>query len=313
MTAIRTLAVKGGQGLLTLLILSIAVFGLSRASGDPALAYLPASASAADIKAMDQRLGTDKPLLTQYVKFASRELRGDLGSSIATGTPVRVLIGQRIGNSVELALAALLLSILIGLPIGLYAGLRGHGLADKTLRSISTVGLAIPPFWLAIVLVLLLAVHVHLFPPSGAGGLSHLVLPAFVLAVPVAAGLVRLMRGAVLDIRSSDFVLAARARGVSERRVISRHILPNSLLSTITYLGLSLSTLVASAVVVEAVFAWPGLGNLAYSALLTRDMAVIQGAVLTWAVIIVVGSFAVDTLYVVLDPRIRVRGSRELS
>lgn len=301
----RILAARLLQGVLTLLVLSMVVFALSRATGNPALLLLPPSASPEQVHRLEVSMGLDRPLYQQYGLYLSGLLHGDFGESVRTGEPVADLLEARAANSLLLALVALALAILVGIPLGVRAALRPGGWLDVATRALSSLGLALPSFWLAILLVLLFAVRLDLLPSSGFAGPLSLVLPALVLTAEILPGLVRLMRGSMMEVANEEFVAGARAKGLAEARVLWRHVFPNALISIITYLGLSFGSLVATAVVVESIFVWPGLGRLAYEALLSRDIAVIQGTVLVWGVIVIAVNFLADLVYAVIDPRVR--------
>jgi len=294
------------QGVLTLLVLSMVVFALSRSTGNPALILLPPSASADDVRQMEKQLGLDRPLPVQYGVYLAGLLRGDFGRSVRTGEPVSELLVSRLGASLLLAATALLASVAIAIPLGIAAALRPGGRFDSAIRAFSSLGLSVPPFWLGILLVLLFAVWLGILPSSGFAGPLGLVLPATVLVTEIVPGLVRLMRGAMLEVLAEEYVVGARAKGLSRSRILLRHVLPNALITIITYLGLVFSGLVASAVVVESIFVWPGLGRLSYEALLARDVAVIQGTVVVWGAIVVAVNFLCDLAYVLVDPRVRV-------
>jgi peptide/nickel transport system permease protein len=294
------------QALLTLLVLSMIVFALSRATGNPALILLPPSASTDDVRLMEAHLGLDKPLHVQYWTYLAGLLQGDFGRSVRTGELVSDLLLSRVGGSLLLACVALFASIVIAIPLGIVAALRPGGWLDGAIRAVSSLGLAVPPFWLGILLVLLFSVWWRILPSSGFSGPLSILLPAAVLVSEIVPGLVRLMRGAMLEVLSEEYVVGARAKGLSPARVLWRHAFPNALITIITYLGLVFSALVASAVVVESIFIWPGLGRLSYEALLARDVAVIQGAVLLWGAIVIAVNFLADLAYVAIDPRVRV-------
>ncbi len=301
----------------SLLAVSFIIFAVMAAvPGDPAEIMLGTSAAPDTLEALRHQLGLDQPFLQRYAGWLSGLLHGDLGLSYTYSTPVSTLIGERLAVTLPLALYAVALSLAIALPLGVIAGSRPNGPADIAATVFSQVGIAVPGFWIGLLLILCVALKFGWFPAGGFSGwrtagilssLNALTLPAIALAIPQAAVLTRVTRAAVIEIASEDFVRTARAKGATRRRALWRHVVPNALIPVVTMLGMQVSVLIAGTVLVENVFALPGLGTLAYQALSQRDLIVIQNVALLFAVIVMGLNFAVDALYAVIDPRLRAR------
>ncbi|MFN8475346.1 MAG: ABC transporter permease [Anaerolineae bacterium] len=304
-----------------LLALSVFVFALIKvAPGDATAYFIPSSFSdsALDLETfrtkLRQELGLDQPVYIQYLKWLSNVARGDFGYAFTYHVPVRDLIVARIPATLELQVTALLLAVMISIPVGIVAATRQYSPADHTVTTLSFLGLSLPNFWLALLLIMLFSVHLGWLPSGGIGDDKPLIerwrfllLPAVVLALEYMAWYVRFMRSSLLDVMRSDYLTTARAKGLKERRVIYGHALKNGLLPMVTVIGLSLPRLLGGAIIVESVFAWPGLGRLAYDAVLRRDQPVIMALTMLTAAVIILSSLLVDILYVRLDPRISYR------
>ena len=277
------------------------------APGDPAEVYLrsvgqPATATA--VTALRQQWGLNDPVPVQYVRWLGRALRLDLGESLRTGEPVAQAIASRIPKTLELAGAAIVMALLLSLPLGILAAVYQNSWIDGLCRLLALVGAAVPSFWLAFVLILYLSVRLKLLPTMGADTWLHAVLPAFVLALGLAASYARLLRASMCDALSQDYVRTAKAKGLTGRRVILVHALKNALIPFVTVLGMSVGHLLGGSVVVEAIFSWPGLGKFAWDAIMIRDYPAVQGVVLTMAVLFVLTNLLVDLTYRLLDPRV---------
>ncbi len=275
--------------------------------GDPAQSMLGESAAPGDVIELRARLGLDRPIMTQYVEYLTRALRGDLGTSFRYGTPVTAEIAARLGRTAELAFAAMAVAILIAVPIGTIAAVyRGRSI-DQAAMTFSLVGVSLPNFWLGPVLAMVFAVGLGWLPVSGAGSLAHLVLPAITLGAALAAVLARLTRASVIEELQELYVVAARARGLSWLRTVTRHALRNSLVPVVTVIGLQFGAVLTGTIITETIFAWPGLGRLLIQAIGFRDYPLVQGCILFIAVTYVAMNLLVDVAYGWLDPRIRVR------
>ncbi len=279
-----------------------------RLSGDPAVTlFQGASApSAEELARIRHALGLDRPFLVQYLDFLKGLFTGDLGRSFRSDQPVSALIAQRMPATLLLASVALLLSLLFSIPLGIYAATRQGSWADRITRLLSLLGLSFPNFWLGLMLILIFGVHLRWLPPSGYEGPASLVLPGLTLGLILTSTTTRLMRGSLLEVLSSQYILVARSKGLSERVVIYKHALRNAAIPIITFVGLQFGGLIGGIVIIEQVFAWPGLGSLALSAIAYRDYPVLQGAVAVLAVIVVLVNLIVDLSYAFIDPRISV-------
>jgi peptide/nickel transport system permease protein len=288
-----------------LAILSVVVFALARTTGDPLHLILPMSATQEDYAEARRYLDLDRPYVEQYLSFVGKAVTGDFGTSLRARRPVNELIRERLPNSLSLAAFAMTVSLAIAFPLGVLAAVRkGTGL-DRTAQVIAVLGQSLPTFWVAIVLVEFIAGRLQWLPAAGNDGFSSYILPGFTLGWFVVAGMMRLLRSAMLEVLDSEYVKLARVKGVVESKVVWIHALKNALIPVVTFAGIYFSILVTTAIVVETVFAWPGLGRLAYEGISSRDFPVIQAVVLTTAVIVGVVNLGVDCLYAIIDPRIR--------
>ncbi|MBI5177928.1 MAG: ABC transporter permease [Nitrospinae bacterium] len=274
--------------------------------GDPVETMMGESARAADKQEMRHALGLDRPLPEQYVAYIAGLARGDMGISLRTHEPVFLEIVSRWPATISLALAALLIAAVVAIPMGVLAAARRGSALDKGSLVISLVGVAVPNIWLGPMLIIAFSLWLGWFPVSGRGEPLSIVLPAVTLGAGMAALLARLTRSSVLEAAGEEYMKAARARGLSERQVWMRHALANALLPVATVMGLQLGALLSGAVITETIFAWPGVGRLLIDAIESRDYPLVQGCVLNIALCYVAVNFAVDALYAVLDPRIRV-------
>ncbi len=294
------------QSLVALAILSVVVFILARATGDPLHLILPMSASEEDYANARRYLGLDRPYLEQYVSFVGRAVTGDFGMSLRARRPVSELIRERLPNSLRLAAFAMGISLAIAFPLGVMAAVKKGTALDRTAQVIAVLGQSLPTFWVAIVLVEFVAGRLQWLPAGGIDGFASYILPGFTLGWFVVAGLMRLLRSGMLEVLDSEYVKLARVKGVTERRVVWLHALKNALIPVVTFAGIYFAILVTTAIVVETVFAWPGLGRLAYEGISSRDFPVIQAVVLTTAAIVAAVNLGVDCLYAVIDPRLRI-------
>jgi ABC-type dipeptide/oligopeptide/nickel transport system permease component len=299
-----TIARRCLHGVAVLLGVSIATFAVAHATGDPVALLISPSASLAARAQMRAHLGLDQPVITQYLLFLRHALGGDFGQSFIYRQAVATLVLQRLPATLLLAGTAFALALGISIPLGTWAAARG-GFAAFLLQLFSILGLAIPSFWLGLMLVLVVSVWLRLLPVDGFGGLSHLVLPAFTLSLQSIARLSRLVAAGLRDVLRADYIRTARAKGLRESRVIWVHALRNVLVPVVTMAGLELGDLISSAVVVEVVFAWPGIGRLAVMALGQRDFPLLQGTVFIAGLCFVLINLLADMLCARIDPRIR--------
>ncbi len=299
---------------LTLLVVSLVIFAvMDLLPGDPASIMLGTSASPETLAALRHELGLDQPLLLRYGHWLAGVFSGNLGQSYTYGVPVGGLIVERLAVTLPLALMAILLSVLIALPLGVSAAARRGGIVDAVATVFSQISIAVPAFWVALLLIILFSTTLGLMPAGGFPGweagflpaLQALLMPAVALALPQAGVLTRVARSAVLDTMHEDFARTAVAKGLASRTVLWRHIVPNALVPILTILGLQFTFLVAGAVLVENVFNLPGLGRLAFQALSQRDIVVMQDVVLFFAALVIVMNFIVDLSYLAIDPRMQ--------
>jgi peptide/nickel transport system permease protein len=306
------------QAVLTLLGITILTFTLVRlAPGDPVLMMVAGSAemTADDIAAIRAAYGVDESIPQQYVRWLGRLLVGDLGQSLQYKRPVSQMIGSTLANTLQLSALALAVALLVGVPLGTLAALRRGGCVDQAIRVLSVAGHAIPPFWLGLLFILILSVQFRLFPVGGmltvgasdwdlGDRLAHLVGPVLTLSLAGIANYTRYLRTEVLDVLAQDYARTARAKGLHERTVSLVHVLRNALLPVITALGGILATLVSGSLVVEQVFAWPGMGRLTFEAGRAKDYPVIMGVVVLTSTLLLVSYLIRDLLYGVADPRV---------
>jgi len=288
-----------------LLAVSVLVFLLIHLGGDPVRLLTPLDAKPEDVERVRRLYGLDRPLPAQYLSFLRNAARGDLGESFRFGQPAFGLVLQRLPATALLALTTIAITIVIGIPVGLWAGSRAGRLSDWLVSLVTFVCISLPSFWLGVLLILLFADRLRLLPASGFDSLRHIVLPAATLAVYTTALITRLVRADIIDTLRQDFIRTARAKGVAGRTVLAHHALRNALISTVTVLGLQLGNLLGGSVVVEAVFAWPGVGWLMLQGIQTRDLPVVRAVVLVVGTAFVLINLVVDVLYLYLDPRIR--------
>jgi peptide/nickel transport system permease protein len=274
--------------------------------GDPARTLLfGTQATPQQVAALDQQLGLNRPLPTQYWEYLDRLLHGNLGQSYINQVPVASEIAQRLPSTFELAFAALIVALAIGIPAGLLAGIRPGSLVDRVATSGAVLGLAIPYFWLALLLVLIFSVDLRLVPSLGVGGFTSMILPAIALGWGFAAMIARLLRAGLVNVYSQPYVAAARARGLSERRILATTVFRNACGPMVAGLGLQIGSLLAGAVAIEVIFGRAGIGSLLYNAITNKDIPTVQGGVLFIAVVYVALNLIVDVLKAIIDPRTR--------
>ncbi len=302
------------QAAVVLLGVSLLVFLLVQlVPGDPVRYSLGTRFDPETYAALRERAGFDQPLPVQYLSYVGGALTGDLGVSFRTGQPVAVALGDRLPATLALALCGLFVALCIAVPLGVLSAMRSGSPADHVATVVSQVGVSIPDFWMAILLILLFSGVLGWLPPSGyvplsedpVGWASHMLLPAVTIGLVSGAILTRFVRAAVLESLGQDHVRTARSRGLRDGLVLRRHVLRNALIPIITVTGVQLASLLGGVIVVEVIFAWPGLGRLTLDAVQARDYPVVQGAVLLVAALFLAVNLAVDLLYAAVDPRIR--------
>jgi peptide/nickel transport system permease protein/oligopeptide transport system permease protein len=276
--------------------------------GDAVSLMLGEHATKDAVAALRDHLGLDKPFAVRYVDYVGRVARGDLGRSIQQNRPVAAELADAWPATLQLTVAALVLAAGIGIAAGIVSAVWPNSLFDAGARLASLFGLSMPIFWTGLVLIVIFSLWLNWLPVGGAGTLAHLVLPAVTLALPSVAMVARMTRSAVLDVLGEDYVRTARAKGLAETAVLTRHALRNALIPILTLLGLQSGQLMGGAVLTETVFAWPGLGRLMVKAIFARDFILLQGAVLVFALVFVVVNVIVDLSYGLLDPRVGRQG-----
>jgi ABC-type dipeptide/oligopeptide/nickel transport system permease component len=294
-----------GYAAISLLLLSMTIFIFVRVTGDPTVLLVEPGASRADVEALQKDLGLDQSYVVQYGYFMAGLARGDFGRSFYYRTPVLELYLSRLPNSLLLAVAAMSFSLLIGIPSGIIAAVRVNKWWDSAGKIFALLGLSMPSFWVGLLLILFFSVFLGWLPSSGSGTAWHILMPAFALGWYFAAAHMRLTRSSMLDVLGSEYVKLARLKGLPEALVIGKHAFKNALIPVLTLAGINLVLMVNVAVVVETVFAWPGVGRLLFEGIAFRDFPVVQATVLLGGVMIVMVNLAVDLLYAVIDPRIR--------
>lgn len=285
--------------------LSVLLFALSRVQGDPRLLYLTAGTTMEQYDQWGRVMGLDRPLVVQYGIWAGRALRGDLGNSLSEHRPVVDSIVERLPATLQLGLASFAFALGIGIPFGILSAVKKGSIWDYLGRSFALLGQALPPFWVGLMLIFFFAVDLGWLPSGRRGGMDHYILPTITLGWLSAASLLRLVRSAMLEVLDSEYVRFARAKGVANWRVISKHAFRNALIPPLTFGGVLLAGKFTGAVVTETVFAWPGLGRLAVTSVFNNDFPLLSGVIIMFMLVFVGLSLAVDLIYAVVDPRIR--------
>ncbi|MGH8068346.1 MAG: ABC transporter permease [Candidatus Entotheonellia bacterium] len=291
--------------LITLFILSLTIFAVVRLTGDPAILLAEPGARPEDLERVREQWGLNRPWPVQYISFVQNVFRGEFGKSFNYRLPVSELYFQRLPNSLQLALVATVISLVLGVPAGLLSAVKVNGLWDNVGKVLGLLGLSIPGFWLGLVLILVFAVWLRWLPTSGAGDWRHIIMPAIALGWYFAASLLRLTRSSMLEVLRSEYIKLARLKGLPEALVIALHAFKNALIPVFTLAGVNLVVMVNAAVVIEVIFAWPGIGRLLYEGIFQRDFPLVQGVVVMAGFMIVGVNLLVDILYAVIDPRIR--------
>ncbi len=294
---LQTVIVLGG--------VSFIAFGVMFLAGDPASAMVGEDWTREQITEFRHVMGFDQPWYVQYGRFLSRAVHGDLGVSLRQRQPNLALIFERMPATLELAAAAMLLSIVVAIPAGVVSATRRHSWLDNLASLGAILGQSMPAFWLGIMLILIVGVGLRWTPVAGRGGLDHLILPALTLSAYPIARNARMMRSSILEVLGQAYITTARAKGLREFFVITRHAMRNALIPVVTLIGLEFGALLGGAVITESIFAWPGVGRLTVQAIYGRDIPLVQAAVIVLAGIFVLINLLVDLLYVILDPRIR--------
>lgn len=295
------------QSIPTILLVSIAVFlMLHLTPGDPAEIFIGDRQSTPEqLEVVREQMGLNRPLHVQYLDYMWNVLQGDLGNSLNNGRPVLDEILLRLPHTLELTLAAMLISTILGIGLGIIAALNHNTLIDTAAMTLALVGISMPVYWSSLLLIVFLSVELQLFPPIGQGGLDRLVMPALALGFLSSGSLARLVRSSMLEVLGQDYMKTARAKGLRKTSVILRHALRNALIPVVTILGLSFGELLGGAVLTETIFARLGLGRMYVTAVLNKDFTMVQGATLFIACVYILINIIIDVIYVYVDPRIR--------
>jgi len=312
------------QSVVVLFVMSLIVFSMINLVGDPVDMLVNPESLPDEIERVRRDFGLDQPVHVQYWRFLAGAFSGDLGNSFIFGRPALALMAERFPATLELAVSALIIAVTVGLPSGVYAGLRPNGWGSRIIMGGSVLGISIPTFWLGLMMIIVFSVQLGWLPVSGRGdteqflglesslftldGLQHLIMPATNLALFKIAMVIRLARAGTVEVMALDFIKFARAKGLSSRRIVRAHLLPNILIPIITVLGIEFGTLIAFATVTESIFAWPGLGKLVIDAIVNLDRPIIVAYLLFVVALFLVLNLVVDIIYAVLDPRVRLQG-----
>ncbi|UYN95639.1 MAG: ABC transporter permease [Enhydrobacter sp.] len=301
----RYIARRLMQGAVLLCLVATIVFFLGRLTGNPVDLMLPEDATAEDRAALVQTLGLDGSLFDQFAIFVGNAVQGDLGNSIRMKQPAAEAFFDRLPNTLVLIPWAILLGMMLGIPLGVVAALNRGGLLDRAAGTVAVLGIAMPNFWLGILLIFFFSVELGWLPSGRMGGPEHYVLPVITLGTFLVAGFMRITRSSMLEVMESEFVKLARIKGLSESVVIWKHCLRNALIPVLTLWGVFVGNLITGAIVTETVFAWPGVGRLTYEAVIYRDFPLLQAVIILKSILILTINLGVDILYAYVDPRIR--------
>jgi peptide/nickel transport system permease protein len=305
---IRQLATALARVVATLFVASVVVFLLIHASGDPVKLLVPWTATPERVAEIRAGLGLDQPLYVQYGKFVAHAVRGDFGDSLVFRRGAMDMVLSRLPATLTLVAIAFALALLLGIPLGVYAAARRGGIFDRSARAFAAVGQGVPSFVMGILLILIFSVALRVLPTSGKGGISHAILPGVTLAIYLLVALLRLTRSSMIDVLGTEYIKLARLKGLRQRQILWKHGFRNGAMPVVTFTGLMVVGLINAAVVVEAVFAWPGVGGLIVSSVMAKDFPVVMAGVMLLTLMYAISAFVVDLLYGWLDPRIRRAG-----
>lgn len=301
----RFIIIRIIQSFFTLLVLSVVVFFGSELTGNLALSLATADTTKEELRQIEIKLGLDKPAYERYASYLGNAVRGDLGMSGSQRRPVLDMLMERLPATIQLAGAGLLVAMVLGIPLGILAAVRYNTIFDRLAKGFAVIGMSAPQFWVAIMLIFLFGVKLEVLPTYGKGGIDHYILPAFAISLFIMAGFMRLTRSSMLEVLDSEYVKFARIKGLNERLVIYKHALKNAIIPVLTFGGVSFAGLLNGAIVVEVVFAWPGLGRMMLDSIRQRDINVILATILVSGLLYIIMSTIVDILYAYVDPRIR--------
>ena len=294
-----------GQSILLLLGVLLLVFVMVRITGDPAALMLSRESSPEQLEAFREKMGFNRPVLTQFVDFISKAITGDFGLSLHFRTPALPMVLQRLPATLQLAATGLIMAILIAIPLGLVGGFNPGGLTDSVGRSLALLGQSIPNFWLALIMILFFAVRLGWFPSFGRDEIKSVVMPAFVMALPVMGQIMRLTRSAVLEIRGEVYIRTARSKGLEPRTIYFKHVLRNVAIPLISVIGVQFGYMLGGSIYIETIFSWPGMGQLLEQSIGWRDFPLVQAVAVFTSVIVLALNLLTDMAYALIDPRIR--------
>ncbi len=296
---------KLGQSVLLIFGVLLLVFTMVRVTGDPAALMMSREASPEDLEEFRERMGFNDPLLVQFGHFMSGAVVGDFGDSLHFKTPAMPMVMERLPATLQLALTALILAVVVGLPLGLVGGFNPGSFIDNIARFLALLGQSVPNFWLALMMILYFAVQLRWFPSFGRDEWKSVIMPAFVLGLPVMGQIVRLTRSSVLEIRGEDFIRTAHSKGLENRTIYSKHVFRNVAIPLVSVIGIQFGYLLGGSIYIEAIFAWPGMGQLLEQSIGWRDFPLVQAIAVFTAVVVLGLNLLTDMTYAVIDPRIR--------
>jgi peptide/nickel transport system permease protein len=296
---------KLGQSVLLIFGVLLLVFTMVRVTGDPAALMMSREASPEDLEEFRERMGFNDPLLVQFGHFMSGAVVGDFGDSLHFKTPAMPMVLERLPATLQLALTALILAVVVGLPLGLVGGFNPGSFIDNIARFLALLGQSVPNFWLALIMILYFAVQLRWFPSFGRDEWKSVIMPAFVLGLPVMGQIVRLTRSSVLEIRGEDFIRTAHSKGLENRTIYSKHVFRNVAIPLVSVIGIQFGYLLGGSIYIEAIFAWPGMGQLLEQSIGWRDFPLVQAIAVFTAVVVLGLNLLTDMTYAVIDPRIR--------
>jgi ABC-type dipeptide/oligopeptide/nickel transport system permease component len=296
---------KVGQSVVLLFGVVLLVFVMVRITGDPATLMMPREASPEDIETFREAMGFNRPVLVQFADFFSRAIVGDFGNSLHFKTPAMPMVLERLPATVQLAAVGLLMAVVVGIPLGLVGGFNPGSAIDNLGRFLALLGQSIPNFWLALILILFFAVRLGLFPSFGRDELRSVVLPSFVLGLPVMGQIVRLTRSAVLEIRGEDYIRTARSKGLEPRVIYTKHVLRNVAIPLVSVIGVQFGYMLGGSIYIETIFSWPGMGQLLEQSIGWRDFPLVQSIAVFTSLVVLALNLLTDVAYAVIDPRIR--------
>lgn len=294
-----------GQSILLLFGIVVLVFAMVRITGDPAALMMPREASAAEIEAFRERMGFNDPITVQFGRFFTGAIQGDFGNSLHFKTPAMPLVVQRLPATVQLATVGLLMALVVAIPLGLVGGFNPGSFIDSFGRLWALLGQSIPNFWLGLMMIIFFGVKLQWFPTFGRDTWTSVIMPAFVLGLPVMGQIVRLTRSAVLEIRSEDFIRTAHSKGLEPRTIYLKHVLRNVAIPLVSVIGVQFGYMLGGSIYIEAIFSWPGMGGLLEQSIGWRDYPLVQAIAVFTSVVVLILNLLTDLAYAIIDPRIR--------